>query len=103
MNLTTEQLLLAAWKSLAPGADTSRGFPRGFWPDVARVALEMQRQQTITPTLDFQPTTCGRGDWPEETRLVTERPARSKSTVSAATRAANTARLLAALQGSLKP
>lgn len=39
--MTVDDYLLAAWLRGAPGADTSRGFPRGFWPDVARVAVEM--------------------------------------------------------------
>jgi hypothetical protein len=39
--VTTDDHLLAAWRRGAPNADTSRGFPRGFWPDVARVAVEM--------------------------------------------------------------
>lgn len=38
---TADDYLLAAWRRGAPNADTSRGFPRGFWPDVARVAVEM--------------------------------------------------------------
>lgn len=37
------------------------GFPRGFWPDVARVAVEMAKQDTLTPVLDFRPTHCSRG------------------------------------------
>lgn len=36
-----EDYLIAAWRRGAPGADTSQGFPRGFWPDVARAAVEM--------------------------------------------------------------
>ena len=59
--MTTEETLLAAWKLCAHTADTSNGFPRGFWPDVARVAVEIQRQQTLEPKLDFEPTKCGRG------------------------------------------
>ena len=39
--MTPDNYLLAAWKRGAPNADTSRGFPNGFWPDVARVAVEM--------------------------------------------------------------
>lgn len=39
--MTPDDYLLAAWRRGAPNADTSRGFPRGFWPDVARAAVEM--------------------------------------------------------------
>lgn len=39
--MMVDDYLLAAWKRGAPNADTSRGFPVGFWPDVARVAVEM--------------------------------------------------------------
>ena len=39
--MTVDDYLLAAWRRGAPNADTSRGFPNGFWPDVARVAVEM--------------------------------------------------------------
>lgn len=59
--MTTEEILIAAWKRCAPSADVSKGFPRGFWPDVARVAVEMQRQGTLEPVLDFEPTPCSRG------------------------------------------
>jgi hypothetical protein len=56
-----EAYLEAAWKHCAPGAATERGFPRGFWPDVARVAVEMALQNSQEPTLDFTPTKCSRG------------------------------------------
>lgn len=39
--MTPDDYLLAAWRRGAPNALTSRGFPNGFWPDVARVAVEM--------------------------------------------------------------
>lgn len=63
--MTAEDILLAAWKRSAPGADTSYGFPRGFWPDVARAAVEMALG--LEPS--FRPTRCERGDY-EEGRAV---------------------------------
>lgn len=39
--MTPDDFLITAWKRGAPNADTSRGFPTGFWPDVARVAVEL--------------------------------------------------------------
>jgi hypothetical protein len=59
--LGTDEILLAAWKHCAPTAAVENGFPRGFWPDVARVAVEMEKQQTLEPVLDFKPTMCQRG------------------------------------------
>jgi hypothetical protein len=56
--METEEILLAAWRVCAPQAETSRGFPRGFWPDVARVAVEITKQETAEPELDFRPTMC---------------------------------------------
>src|SRR3954469_24395621 len=56
--MTTEEILLVAWKRCAPDAVTERGFPRGFWPDVARIAVEMALQGTTEPELDFRPTMC---------------------------------------------
>ena len=59
--MSPDEILISAWKLCAPSADTSRGFPRGFWPDVGRVAVEMALQQTLEPELDFKPTACSRG------------------------------------------
>lgn len=59
--METEHILRSAWKLCAPTADIERGFPRGFWPDVARVAVEMVKQQTTQPVLDFKPTSSSRG------------------------------------------
>lgn len=100
-NPSAEELLIAAWKLLAPNANTSRGYPRGFWPDVARVAIEMLRQGTFSPTLKFRPTTCARGSFPEEETLAPKAKAGANkaSSTSAAQRAANTAALLARLTG----
>jgi hypothetical protein len=62
--MTPEECLSAAWTYCAP-MRSEQSFPRGFWPDVARVAMEMFAQQTKEPTLDFQPTKCQRGNAPE--------------------------------------
>lgn len=58
--IETDVALRAAWKLCAPTANTEH-FPRGFWPDVARVACEIIRQNTLEPVLDFKPTKCTRG------------------------------------------
>lgn len=65
--MTIDECLSAAWTHCAPSRSQSV-FPRGFWPDVARVAMEMFAQQTTQPVLDFRPTMCGRGDAPEPIR-----------------------------------
>lgn len=59
--MTTEEALSAAWTYCAPSRSKEFNFPRGFWPDVARVAVEMVVQDTFEPSLDFIPTTCSRG------------------------------------------
>lgn len=61
MALSVDEALSAAWTHCAPSRDKSLGFPRGFWPDVARVAVEMMAQDTTEPNLDFTPTRCARG------------------------------------------
>jgi hypothetical protein len=65
--VTPDEYLIAAWLRGAPGADTSRGFPRGFWPDVARAAVEMAIANRLDVPLSFRQTMCTRGDWPEIT------------------------------------
>jgi hypothetical protein len=59
--LTVDEALAAAWTHCAPSRDKSIPFPRGFWPDVARVAVEMIVQDTTEPNLSFTPTKCRRG------------------------------------------
>ena len=65
--LSSDEILAAAWTYCAPQRNKDIDFPRGFWPDVARVAIEMERQQTLEPSLDFRPTMCTRGNAPEPT------------------------------------
>lgn len=65
--MTTDEALSLAWTYCAPNR-TQSVFPRGFWPDVARVAIAMFEQQTEHPNLDFTPTRCARGSWPEVQR-----------------------------------
>lgn len=55
--MTADDYLLAAWRRGAPNADTSCGFPRGFWPDVARAAVEMALGQEVS----FRQTMASRG------------------------------------------
>jgi hypothetical protein len=62
--MTADECLSAAWTHCAPDRSPDQ-FPRGFWPDVARVAMGMFEQQTATPVLDFRPTKCERGSMPE--------------------------------------
>ncbi len=61
--MTPDECLTLAWTHCAPSRDQS-AFPRGFWPDVARVAMEMFAQQTATPELSFRPTMASRGNSP---------------------------------------
>jgi hypothetical protein len=66
MQLTADECLARAWTHCAPKRKVIEalpfgGFPTGFWPDVARVAMAMFEQQTATPLLDFRPTMCEHG------------------------------------------
>lgn len=61
--MTPSESLSLAWTHCAPNRSPDL-FPRGFWPDVARVAMEMYAQQTANPMLDFRPTKCERGSMP---------------------------------------
>jgi hypothetical protein len=90
--MTPEQALAAAWTHCAPDRAKDALFPRGFWPDVARVALAMYSQQTLSPELTFRPTTCTRGNYPEPAQF---KGRKSGGKISAAEKAANTAKLLA--------
>jgi hypothetical protein len=66
--MTPDECLSLAWTYCAPNRlklTEPNSFARGFWPDVARVAMAMYAQQTAQPTLDFRPTSCERGSAPE--------------------------------------
>lgn len=63
--MTVDDYLIAAWKRAAPIANVERGFPRGFWPDVARAAVELALAGRLDAPLSFRPTMCSKGDWPE--------------------------------------
>ena len=65
--MTADEALSAAWTYCAPNRlkFTDADFARGFWPDVARVAMAMFVQDTTTPELDFRPCMCERGSAPE--------------------------------------
>lgn len=54
--MTVDEILIAAWLRGAPNALIANGFPRGFWPDVARVAVEMALEQPIS----IRQTMCSR-------------------------------------------
>lgn len=60
--MTPDDYLLAAWLRGAPGANTSRGFPCGFWPDVARTAVELALAGRLDAPLSFRPTMATRGN-----------------------------------------
>lgn len=93
--LSPEAALSAAWTYCAP-ARSADAFPRGFWPDVAKVAMAMFSQQTTQPILDFRPTMCLKGNSP----APAQRPAKTpRGKISASQKAANTAALLASMQG----
>lgn len=66
--MSPDECLSAAWTYCAPNRlkiTNPDGFARGFWPDVARVAMAMFEQQTTDPVLDFRPTMCVIGSSPE--------------------------------------
>lgn len=65
--MSPDECLSAAWTHCAPNR-AKGSFPRGFWPDVARVAMEMFAQQTMNPKLSFRPTMASRGGAPEVKR-----------------------------------
>jgi len=93
-----EDYLKAAWRRLAPAANTSC-YPRGFWPDLARLAVEMALAGDTTISIDWRPTLCTRGSWPEPAPRSPRAEGRSRrGKISAAERAANTANLLAKLK-----
>jgi hypothetical protein len=73
--MTSDECLAAAWTYLAPNRLVipelpHGGFPTGFWPDVATVAMEMFAQQTKTPKLNREFSRCARGDYPERRATV---------------------------------
>jgi hypothetical protein len=88
-------ILSTAWTQLAPGRDQSTAFPRGFWPDLAVVAVYLALDIPLPD--DFRPTRCVRGNIPEPMQTAAKT---SAGKISAAQRAANTAALLAGLQKS---
>lgn len=93
--ISVDEALAAAWTICAPSRAIDQSFPRGFWPDVARVAAEVIAQQSLQPQLDFRPTTCAQGSYPEPRSTEPARNRRGK--LSKAEKAENTRRLLAAL------
>lgn len=57
---SVDDYLIAAWLRGAPTALVSNGFPRGFWPDVARAAVEMALAGRTDVELSFRQTMSGR-------------------------------------------
>lgn len=68
--MTPDDYLIAAWLIGAPNAAIERGFPRGFWPDVARSAVELALAGRLDAPLSFRPCRCVRGSYPEEAQKV---------------------------------
>lgn len=59
--MTVDEILIAAWLRGAPNALIANGFPRGFWPDVARTAVELALAGRLDAPLSFRPTMASRG------------------------------------------
>lgn len=92
MNPLVDVYIKAAHRRMAPGADLS-GFARGFWPDLARLAVELALAEDPDLEVDWRPTQCVRGNWPEPA----PRQPKSSRGKSSGDKAANTAALLASL------
>jgi hypothetical protein len=58
---SVDDYLIAAWLRGAPDALVKNGFPRGFWPDVARTAVELALAGRLDAPLSFRPTMATRG------------------------------------------
>lgn len=65
LNMTPDDYLLEAWRRGAPNSNRSRGFPNGFWPDVARAAVELALAGDLTAPTSFDQSQCTQGDWPD--------------------------------------
>lgn len=94
--LSAEEVLKAAWRRLAPAADTQH-FPRGFWPDLARAATEFALAGRTDIELSFRPTLCTSGNWPSSKPRPPQSAGTRRGKISPEQRAANTAALLAAI------
>lgn len=66
--MTPDDYLIAAWRRGAP--NSVGAFPTGFWPDVARAAVEMALAGDVTIPLSFRQTRCETGNWDEPARTV---------------------------------
>jgi hypothetical protein len=64
LGVTVDDYLLAAWQRAAPGITAER-FPTGFWPDVARAAVELAVAGDVNAPLSFRPTQCSNGGFEE--------------------------------------
>ena len=99
--MTADEALAAAWTYCAPQRRKDIAYPQGFWPDVARVAVEMALQETLHPELGtFRPTMCLVGNSPEPAQTKSKKAA---GKISSSEKARNTALLLAALKAGAKP
>lgn len=58
--MTVDEILFEAWRRGSPNYSYPAGqFPRGFWQDVARTAVEIALAGTLDAPLSFRPTLCG--------------------------------------------
>lgn len=103
--MTPDEALALAWTKCCPTRNKIAelpfgGFPTGFWPDVARVAMHYFVTQDADAEPPFRYTTAGRGSNDGHPRTPGEfsRP-RSRGKLSAEEKRANTAALLAKLAG----
>lgn len=94
-----EYYLMAAWNRIAPSSAPRSSFPTGYWPDIARTAVQMALAGSIHIELDARVTPLPLHYHSPEPRPPRVRGARRLGKISAAERAANTAKLLAALKG----
>ncbi len=86
-----EGILGKAWTTCAPSRIRDLPFPRGFWPDIARVAVHL----ALGLDVSFRPTMCLQGNSPAPLQSSGRK---SPGKISAEEKAANTARLLASFK-----
>lgn len=67
---TSEEILLEAWKRIAPQASTEAGFPRGCWPDIARAAVEIALAGSLQAELSFRPCQAIRRSLAQPKRII---------------------------------
>lgn len=94
-----EYYLMAAWNRIAPFGEPRPSFPTGYWPDIARTAVQMALAGSIHIELDSRVTPLPVHYHSPGPRPPRAKGPRSAGKISAAERAANTAKLLATMKG----